>query len=86
MGILIWLLILSLLIVVTLISCFIIIFKLFPGIRYVLQQMLQREQSLIATINKIKMVIKFEEGVDLDDKQNFPYTVQVSQNEEDKKL
>ena len=85
MGIIIWLSVLSLFMVITLVSCFIIIFKLFPGIRYVLQQMLQREQSLIATINKIKMVIKFEEGVDLDDKQNFPYTVEVNQNEKDKK-
>lgn len=72
---LIWLITISIILLILLILVLIITFSLIPAIRIVLAQILKREQMTISSIQKLKMVLKFEEGVDLDEK--LPFDVKI---------
>lgn len=74
----IWLSILSFFVLVIAIACLIIIFRLIPGIGTILSQILVREQRTLATINKLKMFLRFEENIDVD--KPLPFDVKVEPN------
>lgn len=67
---LIWLIVLSIVLAICLGLEMLIIFGLIPGLRHVLADIIRREHRVLGTLNTIKGVIRFEEGIDLD-AQNF---------------